>query len=291
MKYIILGHENPDVDSILSGILLEKILSRKDNNNIYKYVIPDKEVDEITTKIVKDLGINIDNYKNINIEEDDELILVDHHEEKRFNNKINAIYDHHPTVSEIDTKDIDEYHNLKSCSTTTVISQLFDKYITKEDFILVLVGALVDTVSFRSSKTNPHEVIYLIDKCNEFNINPANYLDIGLCLNDISDLKKSYLYGLKKYIIQNKNVESSYIQIKNVKENRNNIMVLIYYIQEYIKKNNIDIFVFIVHDMDNFKTTTYEISNDDLNIIEYDSYTSRGSTIIPNLNKKLLKKL
>ena len=27
MKYIILGHENPDVDSIVSGYLLEKIMS------------------------------------------------------------------------------------------------------------------------------------------------------------------------------------------------------------------------------------------------------------------------
>ena len=41
--------------------------------------------------------------------------------------------------------------------------------------------------------------------------------------------------------------------------------------------------------MDNFKTTTYEVSNNGIDITEYESYTSRGSTIIPNLGNKLEK--
>ena len=40
-KYIILGHENPDVDSIVSGYLLEKLLLSKSFN--VEFIIPDKK--------------------------------------------------------------------------------------------------------------------------------------------------------------------------------------------------------------------------------------------------------
>ena len=40
MKIVLLGHAKPDVDSILSGILLENILNESKTHSIeYKYVI------------------------------------------------------------------------------------------------------------------------------------------------------------------------------------------------------------------------------------------------------------
>ena len=62
MKYIILGHVNPDVDSVLSGVLLERILNRYTNNE-FKFIIPDDFIDDITKKIVNDLGIDISKYQ------------------------------------------------------------------------------------------------------------------------------------------------------------------------------------------------------------------------------------
>ena len=286
MKYIILGHQNPDVDSILSGILLERLLNRITNSNNFKYIIPD-DIDDITKKIINDLNINITKYQKKNINKDDLLILVDHYEEDRYNNRICAIYDHHPTKSDYKNPLTFAYHNYLSCSTTTVIYNLFNEYLTKEDFILVLIGALVDTVSFKSTKTNQNEVKILLKKCMEYDININNYLDIGLSLNDLSNLDKVYLFGLKKYIIQDKKIESSYIQIKDISSNKDKINTIISMITNYVDENDIDIFVFIVHDMDNFKTTTYEITKDSIEINNYDQYTSRGTKIIPDLDKKL----
>ena len=42
-KYIILGHENPDVDSIISGYLLEKLMLSKGFKA--EFIIPDKKID------------------------------------------------------------------------------------------------------------------------------------------------------------------------------------------------------------------------------------------------------
>jgi len=285
MKYIILGHSNPDVDSILSGILLEKVLNKKNNTDNYKFIIPEDYIDSTSLSIIKELGIDIDKYKDKRVDKDDLLILVDHHIEDRYDNEIIAIYDHHPPTSDFIKPDT--YYNISSCSTTVIIYRLFEEYFTKEDFILVLVGALLDTVSFKSTKTNKDDVKMLEDKCKEYNINIDDYYDLGLCLNDISSPNKIYLNGYKKYTIQGKKVESSYIQIKDVDKNTDNINKIIDNIKKYIKDNNIDIFVFIVYDMDVFKTKSYEITNNGITTTLYDSYTSRGNTIIPELDKKI----
>ncbi len=286
MEYIILGHQNPDVDSILSGILLERLFNRNTNYN-FKYIIPDEEIDEITKKIINDLKIDITKYQEKNINDDDLLILVDHYEDDRYNNKICAIYDHHPTKSDYNNPLSFAYYNYQSCSTTTVIYNLFKEYLTKDDFILVIVGALVDTVSFKSTKTNQEEVKMLLEKCQEYNIDINNYLDMGLSLNNLDNLDNVYLFGLKKYIIQDKKIESSYIQIKDVQGNIDKINTIISMIVDYVDKNDIDIFIFIVHDMDNLKTTTYEITKESIQVNSYDKYTSRGTKIIPDLDQRL----
>ena len=64
MRYIILGHSNPDVDSILSGILLEKVLNKKYNTDEYKFIIPEEHIDTTSDNIIKELGIDLDKYKD-----------------------------------------------------------------------------------------------------------------------------------------------------------------------------------------------------------------------------------
>lgn len=286
MKKVILGHLKPDVDSILSGILLETILN-KDNNN-YKFIIPDEIIDLDTSNIIKSLGIDISNYQNIPIESNDKIILVDHNEETRFNNPIIAIYDHHPYVSTGRDTNI-KYINRQSCSTTTIIAQEYFKYMTKETFTLALIGALVDTASFHSTKTNKDEEFWLKEKCQEFGIDFDKYYDIGLYLTDISNPHDIYLNGLKKYTEGKYKIESSFIQINNIESNQNIIKKIINYIKEYIANNEIDIFVFIVQEMDAFKTTTYTINKDSIIKKEYSEYMSRGDVIIPELCANLKK--
>ena len=289
MKKVILGHSKPDVDSILSGIILERILNKKNNTNDYKFVIPDEKVD-LDTTMIENLGINLSDYRNIPILKEDELILVDHNEETRFDNLIVAIYDHHPDTSVVSNrKENLKYINRQSCSTTTIIAQEYLEYITKEIFVLVLVAALVDTASFHSTKTNKEEEFWLKEKCQEFNVDYNKYYDIGIYLTDISNTRNVYLNGLKKYTEGKNKIESSFIQIKDSEENQNKINEIISYIKEYIIKNDINIFVFLVHEMDEFKTTAYFITKEGITKKEYQEYTSRGDKIIPELRIKLKK--
>ena len=60
-KIIILGHENPDVDSIVSGYLLEKILNKKGYQ--VEFVIPDETLEENTLNICQRNGLNPKNFQ------------------------------------------------------------------------------------------------------------------------------------------------------------------------------------------------------------------------------------
>ena len=289
MKIVILGHENPDVDSLLSGYLLEKYMNDR-YGNVFKYVIPDKVLDEESIEILNKIGVDVSKYRGYKVSSDDKLFLVDHNVENRFDNEVIGVIDHHPVVEGRDNfKKPDFYLNQNACSTTAIIAQMFD-IKDKDDFIAALVGALVDTASFNSTKTNILQVEWFKKRCLELGIDFDKYYDIGLCLTDIDNLNEAYLNGLKKYNIEGNTVESSYIQIKGVLENSLKINQLTELIEEYRVANNIDYFVFIVHDMDKFETTTYTLSNDGISMKHYDKYTSRGNVIIPELKEYLLNK-
>lgn len=289
MKIVILGHENPDVDSLLSGYLLEKYMNDR-NDNIFEYVIPDKVLDEESIEILNKIGVDVSKYRGYKVNPDDKLFLVDHNVENRFDNEVIGVIDHHPVVEGRDNfKKPDFYLNQNACSTTAIIAQMFD-IKDKDDFIIALVGALVDTASFNSTKTNILQVEWFKKRCLELGIDFDKYYDIGLCLTDIDNLNEVYLNGLKKYNIEENTVESSYIQIKGVGQNSLKINQLTELIEEYRVANNIDYFVFIVHDMDKFETTTYTLSNDGISMKYYDKYTSRGNVIIPELKEYLFNK-
>ena len=63
VEYVILGHQNPDVDSIVSGYLLEKYL----NNHGYcsKFIIPDLKIDNENLIICRNYGLNPSDYQGI----------------------------------------------------------------------------------------------------------------------------------------------------------------------------------------------------------------------------------
>lgn len=281
-KYIILGHENPDVDSIVSGYLLEKLLLSLGFNA--QFIIPDKTLEKETTNICNDFGLNINNYmRELPNDKSYKYILVDHHERKT-PGSIVGIIDHHP--SSVKMK-VEWYQNIPSSSTSCIICKENEKYFNKYDIELTILAAVVDTASFHSTKTVQSDVEWVKEMCIKYNIDYNRLYRVGLCLTDISNLDVAKFYGLKKYNFNGLLVESSYIQIQNVPEHSNEIAYIISSLMNYVKEKDLKVFVFIVHDMNVFKTTVYEITSNDYKVKYYDVYTSRGNMIIPKLEEKL----
>ena len=60
-KIYVIGHKNPDVDSVISGILMQKLLEK--NGYEAEFIIPDKYLDNETYNLIKKYDINKNNYR------------------------------------------------------------------------------------------------------------------------------------------------------------------------------------------------------------------------------------
>lgn len=281
-KYIILGHENPDNDSIVSGYILEKIMKQRGYD--VEFIIPDEVISDENIMLATYIGIDPTLFQK-QLPEDPSIkyILVDHHE-RTVPGEIVAIIDHHPTDKDINTK---YYQNERACSTSCIIGKAFTRYLSLDDIKAVCLSAMVDTAAFHSNKTTVSDYLWVKSMCSKFNFNYAEMLTTSMCPTDITNLQSAALNGLKKHNIHNHKIASSFLHLPNPNENKEEIKEMISYLQEYIEEEQYDMFAFIVHDITNFKSTLYKIRKDSIETKEYDEYTSRGTRIIPDLTEEL----
>lgn len=281
-KYIILGHENPDNDSIVSGYILEKIMKQRGYN--VEFIIPDEVISDENIMLAAYVGIDPTSFQK-QLPEDSSIkyILVDHHE-RNVPGEIVAIIDHHPTDKDINTK---YYQNERACSTSCIIGKAFTRYLSLDDIKAVCLSAMVDTAAFHSNKTTVSDYLWIKSMCSKFNFNYEEMLTTSMCPTNITNLQSAALNGLKKHNIHNHKIASSFLHLPSPSENKEEIKEMISYLQEYIEEEQYDIFAFIVHDITNFKSTLYKIKKDSIETKEYDEYTSRGTRIIPELTEEL----
>lgn len=281
-KIVILGHKNPDVDSIISGYLLSSYLRYKKYD--VDYVIPDEKIDEETLSIVKSCGIDVDSLPS-DISKDSKLILVDHHETE-FKNNVIAVIDHHPTMKVFDYP---FYINEKSSSTTKhiydIISAECPGYIGRRFVELVVIGIVVDTCSFRSAKSKPGDKEWVLDMCKKYELDINKIMEIGDCVTDITDLDKAVMHGYKGYNYFGKSVGTSYIQVRDVDNAK--VDLILSSLKKEVKKNSLRMWVFIVVNIAELTSTVYKISQDKVEIEEYDFMVSRGSNIMPNIESQI----
>lgn len=281
-KYIILGHENPDNDSIVSGYILEKIMKQRGYD--VEFIIPDEVISDENIMLATYIGIDPTLFQK-QLPEDPSIkyILVDHHE-RTVPGEIVAIIDHHPTDKDINTK---YYQNERACSTSCIIGKAFTRYLSLDDIKAVCLSAMVDTAAFHSNKTTVSDYLWVKSMCSKFNFNYTEMLTTSMCPTDITNLQSAALNGLKKHNIHNHKIASSFLHLPSPNENKEEIMKMISHLQEYIEEEQYDMFAFIVHDITNFKSTLYKIRKDSIETKEYDEYTSRGTRIIPDLTEEL----
>ena len=166
---------------------------------------------------------------------------------------------------------------------------MFEDLLDVNDLKLAIVATMLDTASFHSTKGREEDKKWVVNLCNKYGFDYDELYKQGLYLTKLDDLKNVSLNGLKKYNFNNLTVQSSYIQIKDLELNKDKITSILKILNTYIINKKLTAFVFIVHDMENFKTMYYLITNKGIETRYYDSYTSRGTTIMPEIEKKILK--
>lgn len=282
MKYIILGHENPDVDSIISGYLLEKIMIKRGYD--VQFIIPDKEVSKESEEICNRYGLYVGKYKNDNLVNNAKYILVDHNV-RNVPGDIVAVIDHHPC----DKLDIDYFKVEDASSTACMIALECEEDLNKKDIQLACLATFVDTASFHSTKTRKSDISWINEMCTKYDFDYDQMYRDGLCLTDLKNINDILFNGLKKYDFEGYHLHSSYIQVNEINNIDNIIDEILEKLKEYILNNDINMYVFIIYDMSSFYTKVYRIDKENININEYFLYASRGNTIIPDIVKRVIK--
>lgn len=274
---IILGHKNPDVDSIISAIILNKILKKKGYNS--KFIIPDKQINKDTMEILEKYNINPYIFIEELPKEKNKYILVDHNE-RDVNGEIICVIDHHITNKQHDIK---EYYNTPSSSSACFIAKHTEEMLDKNDLELAVLATMIDTVSFHSTKGRKEDNEWCKYICEKYSLDYKKLYNEGLYLTNMNDIEEVKFNGLKKYNFNNKKIESSYIQIENPNLEKDKIEKIIEKLKQHIIDEDLFAFVFIVHDMTNFKTMYYLIEKDNIQKRYYDRYEQRGNTIMPEV--------
>ena len=272
----ILSHDNPDVDSIISGFLMEKLLRSKG----YKanYIIPDKIIDEESSALCLKYGIDPKNYQGI-VPKNPTLFLVDHYK-TTIDGKVIGIIDHHPTIEDIECE---TYINKPSSSTAMIIYCLDPSLFGIEDIKKVIIANFVDTNCFTSTKAIQTDKEWTLSICQDNGLDYEQLYKDGLCLTDISNLSKASIHGEKSYNYSGNKIKSSYIQVNNIDDNT--LKKIVDILRQRLIDEGLNMWVFIIHDMKQLKSNAYLITKDTCEVINYNTITSRGTTIMPFIEK------
>lgn len=281
-KYIILGHEIPDVDSIVSGYIYQNYLQRRMIDA--EFVIPDESIDEDTLEICRRFNLEPTKFqKTLQSDKNTKFILVDHHNRDNIG-EVSLIIDHHQDNHEPDTHNC---INEPASSTSCLIVQGFEPFYSIHEIELACMAAMVDTASFHSTKGKDWDLDWVKRMCEEKKIDFNKLYEAGLSLNSLDNPQQVMLHGLKKHNIHGHKIESSTIHISNIKKHWKQINEITTLLNQYLIEQGLDYFLFIIHDMDNFETWLYTLEPTGFKRKKYDEYTARGTTIIPELEEQL----
>lgn len=288
-KITIIGHDNIDVDATLSGILMSKVLTFLGIEN--EFCILEKVKKDDTYDIITEL-FNIDMKKLEKVSESAEryLLLLDHYETVH-EGKVIACIDHHPNQSQ---KEYDFIYSRNSCATSYLIYEIMKEVnfpIGIEEAKMIIVSMMVDTVSFKSSKAIPEEVIQAKKLAKEFNLDYDFLEKVCFCLTPIEKftIEEIISNGQKWYVYNGIEVGSAYVQLYNLpeKEILNNWLEKLF---ERRKETKSELLVFIIFEMKNSITYEYHITKEKIEKFVKKGILSRGKDIMPLIENQFLNK-
>ena len=282
--YVILGHENPDVDSIVSGVLLERYLNR--HGKEAKFIIPDLYLDKESVDLCLSYGIDPREHQESLSSDNNQYILVDHHERDVLGDIVGVI-DHHPTVQKYSYP---YYRNEEASSTVCLLVKGMEKEFTRDEVLLALLATMVDTISLHSSKTKEEDIKWVKETCQKYQFDFHKLYQDGLCLTDLSSPDVYLNHGLKNYSFADQKIASSSISLYDISKKENDITYASSLVFDYMRENSLDQFIMVIHDMKDFHSTIIYYSPNRITFSNYDNIVSRGSDIIPQVERRCLVK-
>lgn len=202
----IIGHSNPDADSLISSYLLSKVLKSFGIEAHFAVIGDSSEYankdSKLLSNVFKEAPVIIDDIT------DKKFIFVDHNNLGSFDpSQVLGAIDHH-----IVTEEIFDTIGIEYASTALLIYDLFkDSYeFTEEDRYLIGVSVLSDTDYLRSKRfTDEDRKLY---ESLKLNINEAEMIKEYYSLCDFNkSIQDNLKWDYKKYVVNGKTIHRSTI--------------------------------------------------------------------------------
>ena len=283
-RLVITGHDNPDVDSIVSCVLMQRLLAAW---GIHAQIVLHTPADRQSRRVMAKFGVDAAALEgDTHIE--DVLILVDHHQSEH-PGRIVACIDHHPT----DYPPAYPFVLIEDCGACAVtvlrLMREADVRVTEEDESLAISALYLDTIALKSTKISKEEAAWGEAEAKRLGLDEEWLRREGMGLRDMTlPNRELALLGKKIYSFGGKRVLSTYIQTDAMTPVRLNAILSI--LHSEMAAEYADLWVYLVHDPMRMRSMEYDLTPDgQIKTIQYDYLASRGKDVMPRIERELRK--
>lgn len=278
-KIIVTGHDMPDSDSIISAVMLRELFSRLGVEVSVKFAT---RPDGVTERICRELGV-LENVEFDEFDEQDRLILVDHHV-TFYKNYVIACVDHHTTPPEPNFA-LNLVQKASSCG--RIIFDMASAAGVSDDWFekMAIYSVYLDTQSCLAPKFEKSDLPWLEDGIIRLGLDEKDLVKKGFCLNSIdesADLLAMYAY--KRYEFNGKVGVSTCIQIDpNESGWDEKIDEILSFLQQKMISEGIRLWVFVVNKPSDVQSDLYFVRESGVEMVALDRLASRSRDVIPHM--------
>ncbi len=275
---IITGHDSPDADSIISSVMMKKLLQKSGISSHIKFgTYPDN----VTERDMKKLGI-LDGITFDGFDEDDVLLLVDHHK-SFYTQETFACVDHHTTPPE-PCGEVRIVLPASSCG--KIVFDMAESVGLADGELerLAIYSVYLDTQSCQSPKFHKSDVEWLESGIEKYEIDKEELVRMGYVLVDSNEpIETLAMYGLKKYAFYGKISFSTCIQIDASEPEWSEIIPnIIKFLGEKLKEEHGVLWAFVLNMPIEARSDIYFIKNDgECRKAVLDRLASRSRDVVP----------
>ena len=267
-KVLIFGHKSPDTDTITSSIVMENLEKKLGNVNAKAVRLGD--VNKETKFVLDYLGIEAPELIS-GVEDNQEVILVDHNDANQSadnigNAKVLKVVDHHCVNFSVANP---LYYRAEPVGcTATVLYKLYnenDVDVDKKTATLMLSAIASDTLVLKSPTTTEYDkkVVKNLEEITGLDVNVYG-VDMLKAGTDISEFTPEQVINIDSKLFEQSNKKFRIAQVNTADLDSifKNQAYFEQAINEDIKKENLDFYVFAATDIINSNSKIISLGND-----------------------------
>ena len=280
-RIAVTGHDGADVDSVISCMLVRRLLEGWNIPCDIVLSAPDGQ----SRRVMKEFGVDVSALEG-KTEAGDCLILVDHHQSARPGMVI-ACVDHHPTAYPPAYPYV-QIEDSGACAVLVLrLMQEAGVRVTQEDERLAIAALYLDTIALKSAKISKEEAEWGESKAQQLGLDADWLRREGMGLMDMSlPAEKVAMLGKKRYAFGEQIVLSTYVQTDAMTEEK--LEAILGVLRREMAHEQASLWVFLVHDPMRMCSTQVNLAPDGTReIIRYDYLASRGKDVMPRVEQAM----